>query len=36
MSQNKTHTQSFCDNFGKCGLIISLLPPKMNCGTRII
>jgi len=37
VSQNKTPTQSFCDNFGKCApilIILSLLHSTMNCGRR--
>ena len=35
VSQNKTPTQSFCYNFGKCEpilIILSLLHSAMNCG----
>jgi len=35
VSQNKTPTQSFCDKFGKYGLIVlvlSLLHSTVNCG----
>jgi len=37
VSENKTPTQSFCDNFGKCApvlIILSLLHSTMNCRRR--
>jgi len=39
VSQNKTPTQFFCDNFGKCApilVILSLLHSTMNCRRRYI